>query len=488
MISRKLVSLAAVLLFSGGMSSGLVQNASATTTGSQSESLGDAAREARAQKKNSGKPAKVFTNDDMGRLKDTPSVIRKQSAPASSGERTAERAQDRKPSNGDDGKTYSPEKFAAARKSPDDEHEGGQRAELSITSFPSGAHVSIEGVEMWKVTPMRTELRLGTYQVRVFAPGSGWNADTRTVQIVPGGNELDVTLIQTVTVGPPGPAGLPGAPGPPGPQGLNGNTGPTGPAGPIGAQGPAGPTGPTGPQGPPGVAPQGTYVLGKQDWNNLPTSVANPTAYYGMDAQPAIPGGLDDEFNGASLDTTRWSWFNQGGASASLGNSLVTLQAPANLGLDTRGIYQTAPAPPWTVVAKLVAMDMASYANYAQVGILLVDGSGKAVTCDMSVRSTSPTFGFDISYWNSGSSWSYSPTNVVDIMPTIVFPLYFKLQDDGTNITCSFSRTGTTYFQIGKANRTQWLSSGPQGVGLLIGSNEANAIVNGTYEYFRQTQ
>ena len=491
MISRKLVSLAAVLLFSGGMSSGLVQNASATTTGSQSESLGDAAREARAQKKNSGKAAKVFTNDDMGRLKDTPSVIRKQSAPASSGERTPERAQDKKPSNGDDGKTYSPEKFAAARKSPDDEHEGGQRAELSITSFPSGAHVSIDGVEMREVTPLNAEVRVGQHQVRVFAPGSGWNADTRTVQIVPGGNELDVTLIQTVTVGPPGPAGLPGAPGPPGPQGLNGNTGPTGPAGTIGAtgaQGPAGPTGPTGPQGPPGVAPQGTYVLGKQDWNNLPTSVANPTAYYGMDAQPAIPGGLDDEFNGASLDTTRWSWFNQGGASASLGNSLVTLQAPANLGLDTRGIYQTAPAPPWTVVAKLVAMDMASYANYAQVGILLVDGSGKAVTCDMSVRSTSPTFGFDISYWNSGSSWSYSPTNVVDIMPTVVFPLYFKLQDDGTNITCSFSRTGTTYFQIGKANRTQWLPSGPQGVGLLIGSNEANAIVNGTYEYFRQTQ
>ena len=187
-------------------------------------------------------------------------------------------------------------------------------------------------------------------------------------------------------------------------------------------------------------------------------------------------------------EATRWSWFNQGGASASLGNSLVTLQAPPNAGADTRGIYQTTPAPPWAVVAKLVALDMATYTNYAQVGILMVDGSGKAVTCGMSVRSTSPTFGFDVSYWNSGSLWSDSPTGSIDIMPTVVFPLYFKVQDDGTHITCSFSRTGTTYFQVGEVNRTQWLPSGPQGVGLLIGSNSSNQVVAGTYEYFRQTQ
>jgi hypothetical protein len=167
----------------------------------------------------------------------------------------------------------------------------------------------------------------------------------------------------------------------------------------------------------------------------------------------------------------------------------VTLQAPPNTGVDTRGIYQATPAPQWTVVTKLVALDMASYANFAQVGIFMVDGSGKAVTCAMSVRSTSPTFGFEISYWNSGSSWNNSPLGgAVYTMPTVVFPLYLKVQDDGTNITCSFSRTGTTYFQVGEVNRTQWLASGPQGVGLLIGSNLSNQVVDGTYEYFRQTQ
>lgn len=390
-----------------------------------------------------------------------------------------------------------------------DQDDRSHNAKLKVTSFPAGAHVSIDGVELRKVTPMTAEVEVGPHQVRVFAPGSGWNPDTQTVQLVRGDNELNLTLIPTVTVGPPGPqgpAGFPGAPGPAGPQGPKGATGttgpigplgpsgpqgPTGPSGPIGAsgsQGPAGPSGPTGPQGAAGLVPQSTYVLGKPDWNNLPISVANPTAYYGLDAQPAIPGGLDDEFNGVSLDTTRWSWFNQGGASVSLGNSLVTLEAPPNPGQDTRGIYQAAPAPPWTVVAKLVALDMASYANYAQVGILMVDGSGKAVTCDMSVRSTTPTFAFDISYWNSGSSWNNTPTGVLDTTAAVVFPLYLKVRDDGTHITCSFSRTGTTYFQVGEVNRNQWLPSGPLGVGLIIGSNTSNQAVAGTYEYFRQTQ
>jgi Collagen triple helix repeat (20 copies)/PEGA domain len=386
-----------------------------------------------------------------------------------------------------------------------DAHEH-DRGELKVTSFPSGAHVSIDGEDTSKVTPMRTDLLIGKHQVRVFVPDSGWNSDTRTVQIVSGANDLDVTLLPILTVGPQGPVGLPGAPGPAGPQGPQGLTGPAGaqgptgpagptgpqgaagPAGPVGLQGPQGVTGPTGPQGPAGTAPAGDYVLGAPA--AVANSVANPTAYYGLDAQPAMPGSMDDEFNGTSLNGSRWIWFNQGGATASVGNSLLTLQDPPFSGSDLRGIYQNVPAPPWTVITKIVAMDMVSYTNYAQMGLILVDGSGKAITCALSVRTTTPTFGFEFSNWNSGTSWNsfVSPEGIVGTTPNVTFPLWFKVQDDGTNITCSFSRTGALYFPIGSVSRTAFLSSGPTGVGLLIGSNGSNSVVNGTYEYFRQIQ
>ena len=93
---------------------------------------------------------------------------------------------------------------------------------LKVTSFPSGAHVSVDGVDSGKLTPMSISLSVGDHTVVVSIPNSGWNPDTRTVTIVSGNNDLSVTLLPTLTVGP---QGLPGAAGPTGPQG------PAGPAG-----------------------------------------------------------------------------------------------------------------------------------------------------------------------------------------------------------------------------------------------------------------
>ncbi len=110
---------------------------------------------------------------------------------------------------------------------------------LKVTSFPSGANVSIDGADTGKVTPMSTSVSVGDHTVVVSIPNSGWNPDTRTVTVVSGNNDLSVTLLPILTVGPPGPKGDPG------PQGPQGNTGP------------AGQTGAQGPQGPPGINNKG---------------------------------------------------------------------------------------------------------------------------------------------------------------------------------------------------------------------------------------
>jgi hypothetical protein len=133
MISHRFALLAATLLCFGSASMGRPQDTSTTSSGSQS--LGDAARRARAQKKDSGKPAKVFTNEDMGGLKGTISVIGNEPAPASAtsstaqNSDTAQKADDKKAANGADAKDakdakkdaakdegYWRGKFAAARK------------------------------------------------------------------------------------------------------------------------------------------------------------------------------------------------------------------------------------------------------------------------------------------------------------------------------------------------------------------------------------
>jgi hypothetical protein len=103
---------------------------------------------------------------------------------------------------------------------------------LKVTSFPSGAQVTVDGVNTGKVTPMNIALADGDHIVRVEIPGSGWSADTRTVSIVAGNNDLSVTLLPTLTTGPQGPQG---PQGPPGSQGAQGPSGAQGPAGSPGA-------------------------------------------------------------------------------------------------------------------------------------------------------------------------------------------------------------------------------------------------------------
>lgn len=121
-------------------------------------------------------------------------------------------------------------------------------ASLKVTSFPNGAQVWIDDVNTGKVTPMSTSVTDGTtVKVKVLIPNSGWGTYESMVPISPGNNDLSVTLLPVLTVGPQGPAG------PTGPHGPAGAVGAQGPKGDTGAQGQAGGVGPAGPRGDPGT-------------------------------------------------------------------------------------------------------------------------------------------------------------------------------------------------------------------------------------------
>lgn len=144
---------------------------------------------------------------------------------------------------------------------------------LKVTSFPSGANVSVDGVDTGKLTPMSVSLPVGDHGVVVSIPNSGWNPDTRTVTIVSGNNDLSVTLLPMLTVGPPGPQG------------------PVGPTGPQGPSGPTGATGPQGPQGPAGPPATGDISVGNISASGDITSVGNISASGDVLARNvAVPG------------------------------------------------------------------------------------------------------------------------------------------------------------------------------------------------------
>src|SRR5260370_17637006 len=106
--------------------------------------------------------------------------------------------------------------------------------QLCITSFPDGANVLIDSVATGQVTPMcLNKIKPGSHVISVASPSAGWQADTRTIQVLDlDGNgrvrdtHLSFTLMPSLTTGPPGPHGPIGppstVPGPMRPQGRPG--------------------------------------------------------------------------------------------------------------------------------------------------------------------------------------------------------------------------------------------------------------------------
>jgi len=176
-----------------------------------------------------------------------------------------------------------------------------QNGSLKVTSFPSGAQVIIDDVNTGKLTPMSTSLSIGEHTVRVQIPSSGWNPDVRTVTIVAGNNDLSVTLLPSLTIGPIGPQGPKGDPGPAGPKGDTGALGPVGPAGLKGDAGPQGPKGEVGAVGPAGLTgPQGAQGTAGPEGPVGPAGPGGPTGQQG----PAGPAGTSADL--VKIAMNRW--------------------------------------------------------------------------------------------------------------------------------------------------------------------------------------
>lgn len=172
--------------------------------------------------------------------------------------------------------------------------ESNGKGTLKVTSFPSGARVSIDGQPTGKVTPMSIDLQSGKHIVTVAIADSAWTPDTRTVDVSDGKNDLSVTLLPSMLMGPQGPQGPAGPQGVPGPQGPAGPQGATGPQGPKGDTGAAGPQGPQGPQGLQGLTgdpgPQGATGPQGPKGDTGATGSQGPQGPQGLQGLTGDPG------------------------------------------------------------------------------------------------------------------------------------------------------------------------------------------------------
>ena len=244
---------------------------------------------------------------------------------------------------------------------------------------------------------------------------------------------------------------------------------------------------------------QDEFVLGAYDTVNLPQSVANPTAYFGVAAQPVSAGTLDDEFPGSTLNTaTRWSWANQGTATAAVAKSILTLSdTPQGSGGNVvRYIYQTTPATPYQVTTGPIQTNVfnsGSLFNFAGGGMAIQDGA------------TNKAILFIIQFGSGGESLvvaNFTDLNTyagtVPFVTAIPFSRikFLQFKDDGVNHTFYYSEDGVNFIQVWQQSRTVFLAT-PSRIGLALYPNATTSAGSSTtppvqaievsYDWFRRT-
>jgi hypothetical protein len=171
---------------------------------------------------------------------------------------------------------------------------------------------------------------------------------------------------------------------------------------------------------------------------------------------------------------------NQGGATASVSNSLLGLLIPSNSGVTVRYIYQPAPSTPWRVAAKIniAACDI----NYFHTGLVIADSSGKLITLDVGGGTSAP-FSLEVAHWTNYTTYG-AQVGKGFLAGSVC---YLSLEDDGTNITYWFSPDGVNWIQIAQESRTAFLASGPTRVGLMGDMESTYGPVLLSCDWFRRT-
>lgn len=206
---------------------------------------------------------------------------------------------------------------------------------------------------------------------------------------------------------------------------------------------------------------------------------------FGLDPQPAVPGSLNDEFIGSSLNTsTRWTWVNQGAATATVGNNILFMTAPVNAGTNIRFIYQAAPGTPWQVTAK-IALDF-PFAAQGNAGLVLADATGKLIFLGMNFAGTN--FNLDVLRYTNVTTFSAAAFTGAWAQVNAMTGGWFwlSIKDDGANLTYYFSTDSVNYQPLLVESRTAFLTAGPTRVGLLIDAENSLAL-SLSCEYFRRT-
>lgn len=231
-----------------------------------------------------------------------------------------------------------------------------------------------------------------------------------------------------------------------------------------------------------GAPTTATYVVSAAD-GTLSNEIVIPAMAGHPDIKPSSPATEDDEFDAGSLEV-KWTWHNQGTATASLALSHLKLSAAANSAVSVKAIVQTAPSPPYTVGCKVSLHGV--YNDFHSAGLALLENATGKLTIFVVGHNSAQTGSFCMAVYSFTNATTFSATRFINRFDSMG-PVYLKAQDDNTNLNFSFSLDGRNYHQVYTMTRATGFTTAADRVGLSVHSQNATYGADGSFDWFRRT-
>lgn len=162
---------------------------------------------------------------------------------------------------------------------------------------------------------------------------------------------------------------------------------------------------------------------------------------------------LDGSMRVYPLDTSSWSWDNQGTATVSTAIGTTVLTAPAGIGDFLHLRYKTAPATPFTLT---MLYEAASAKGLGTVNGII--GCRENATGKVKMLQVGQSSGFAVivqHFTTAAGPWNSNRVSTpVGVWTTPLPRQWLRFEDNGTNNIYSVSRDGRTWQVIGSESRT----------------------------------
>lgn len=164
-----------------------------------------------------------------------------------------------------------------------------------------------------------------------------------------------------------------------------------------------------------------------------------------------------------------FTFVNQGSATATDRGGRIVMQIPFDVGQQIRGIFQTAPTPPYEII--LAIKGVGPRENFFEFGLAFREsGTSKLFTISRQFQDT-----LEVNRYTNNTT--LTGNDFTDVFGFGGGLTWMKVEDDNTNLKFFIGPNGQDWIQVHSALRTTHMVGGPNQVGIYGNPNTANTIV-----------